>query len=115
MGEELVFVDADTKCGGYDMPREEPDLERFERIAAACFTEAEVEGLGGIRYDIVSLLVTGSEKAFLRHRKNVLNDRGDLESASPGLRAQTGVEQPCYTLLIHALYRLVKYSGSFER
>ena len=23
--EELVFVDTATKCGGYDMPREEPD------------------------------------------------------------------------------------------
>jgi hypothetical protein len=30
--EELVFVDAATKCGGYDMPCEEPDQERFERI-----------------------------------------------------------------------------------
>ena len=72
--EELVFVDAATKCGGYDMPREEPDQERFERIAAAYLAEAEVEGLTSIRYDIVSLLVTGSEKALLRHHKNVLND-----------------------------------------
>ena len=72
--EELVFVDAATKCGGYDMPREEPDQERFERIAAAYLAESEVEGLTSIRYDIVSLLVTGSEKALLRHHKNVLND-----------------------------------------
>ena len=50
---ELVFVDAATKCGGYDMPREEPDQERFERIAAAYLAEAEVEGLTNIRYDIV--------------------------------------------------------------
>lgn len=73
--EELVFVDAAAKCGGYDMPREEPDQERFERIAAAYLVESEVEGLTGIRYDIVSLLVTGSEKALLHHHKNVLNDR----------------------------------------
>lgn len=33
-----------------------------------------MEGLTSIRYDIVSLLVVGSEKAFLRHHKNVLND-----------------------------------------
>ena len=71
---ELVFVDAATKCGGYDMPKEEPDRERFERIAAACLAESEVEGLTSIRYDIVSLLVTGSERALLRHHKNVLND-----------------------------------------
>ena len=86
--EELVFVDAATKCGGYDMPHGEPGLERFERIAAAYLAEAEVEGLTIIRYDIVSLLVTGSEKAFLRHRKNVLNDRGDPEAAAPGLWAR---------------------------
>ena len=40
-------------------------------LAAA---ESEVEGLTSIRYDIVSLLVTGTEKALLRHHKNVLND-----------------------------------------
>ena len=34
----------------------------------------EVEGFTSIRYDIVSLLVTGSEKALLRHHKNILND-----------------------------------------
>ncbi|EHF01972.1 hypothetical protein HMPREF1008_01067 [Olsenella sp. oral taxon 809 str. F0356] len=73
--EELVFVDTATKCGGYDMPREEPDQGRFERIAAAYLAEAEVEGLTSIRYDIVSLLVTGSERALLRHHKNVLHDR----------------------------------------
>lgn len=71
---ELVFADTATKCGGYDMPQEEPDRERFERIAAAYLAEAEVEGLTGIRYDIVSLLVTGPERALLRHHKNVLND-----------------------------------------
>ena len=67
-------MDAATKCGGYDMPKEEPDRERFGLIAAACVAEADVEGLTSIRYDIVSLLVTGSEKALLHHHKNVLND-----------------------------------------
>lgn len=71
--EELVFVDTATKRGGYDMPKEEPDQEHFERVAAAYLAESEVEGLTSIRYDIVSLLVTGSEKALLRHHKNVLN------------------------------------------
>ncbi len=59
----------------YDIPKEESDQECFEGIAAAYFAESEVEGLTSIRYDIVSLLVTGSEKAFLRHHKNVLNGR----------------------------------------
>ena len=70
----MTYLDTTTKCGGFDMPREEPDQERFERIAAAYLAEADVEGLTSIRYDIVSLLVTGSEKALLRHHKNVLND-----------------------------------------
>lgn len=68
-------MDTATKCGGFDMPREEPDQERFERIAVAYLAESEVEDLASIRYDIVSLLVTRSEKALLRHHKNVLNDR----------------------------------------
>ena len=71
---ELVFVDTAGKRGGFDMPREEPDKERFERIAAAYLAESEVEGLASVRYDIVSLLVTNSEKALLCHRKNALND-----------------------------------------
>ena len=59
---------------GYDVPKEEPDQKSFERIAEAYLAEAEVEGLTSIRYDIVSLLVTGSEKTLLRQHKNVLND-----------------------------------------
>ena len=72
--EKLVFVDTVTKCGGYDMPKERPDQERFERISAVYLAESEMEGLTSIRYDIVSLLVTSSEKALLRHHKNALND-----------------------------------------
>lgn len=56
------------------MPKERPDQERFERISAVYLAESEMEGLTSIRYDIVSLLVTGSEKALLRHHKNALND-----------------------------------------
>ena len=59
---------------GYDIPKEEPDRERFGRIAAACVAESEVENLTSIRYDIVSLLVVDSEKVLLRHHKNILND-----------------------------------------
>ena len=67
-------MDTTTKYGGYDMPKEDSDQKRFEHIAMACLAESEVEGLISIRYDIVSLLVTGSEKALLRHHKNILND-----------------------------------------
>ena len=46
--EELVFVDTATRCGGYDMPKEEPDQERFERISAAYLADSEVEGLTSV-------------------------------------------------------------------
>ncbi len=71
---KLVFANTATKCGGYDVPKEKPDQKSFERIAEAYLAEAEVKDLTSIRYDIVSLLVTGFEKAFLRQHKNVLND-----------------------------------------
>ena len=54
INERLALVDITTRCRGYDMPRKEPDQERFERIAAAYLAEAEVEGLTSIRYDIVA-------------------------------------------------------------
>ena len=73
---ELVFVDAATKRGGCDMPKEEPDQERFERIAAAYLAEAGMEGLHqhSLRHREPAGYITGSEKALLRHHKNVLND-----------------------------------------
>lgn len=86
--EKLVFADTATKCGGYDVPKEEPDQKSFERIAEAYLAEAEVEGLTSIRYDIVSLLVTGSEKTLLRQHKSVLNDGRYPKTAAPSLRAR---------------------------
>ena len=53
--EGLVFVDTAIKCGGYDMPEEAPDRERFERIAAAYLAESEVKGLTGIRFLLLRL------------------------------------------------------------
>lgn len=72
--EELIFVDTATMCGGLDIPREELDQKHFERIATAYLAKSKVEGLASIRHDIVSLLMTGSEKVLLRHHKNVLSD-----------------------------------------
>lgn len=91
---ELVLVDTITKCGSYDTPQEEPDRERFERIAAAYLAGAEMEGLTSIRYDIVSLLVVGSEKALLRHHHNVLNERRQVlerlpRTFGPGANSQS--------------------------
>ena len=48
-------MDAATKCGGHDMPKEEPDQERFERIAAAYLAESEIEGLISIRFLLLHL------------------------------------------------------------
>lgn len=91
----LVFVDAATKCGGYDMPQEKPDQERFERIAAAYLAEAWVEDLTSIRYDIVSLLVTNSEK--VPHATTGMSSTTgcDPNAAAPGLRARAGRDSLC--------------------
>lgn len=70
------------------MPREEPDQERFERIAAAYLAETEVETLTSIRYNIVSLLVTGSEKALLAITRTSSTTGGEPKAAAPGLRAR---------------------------
>lgn len=61
---ELVFVNTASKRGGHDMPEEEFDQDRFERIAAAYLAEVEVEGLTSIRYDIVSLLAVVPRRRF---------------------------------------------------
>ncbi len=41
--EELIFVNTVTRRRGYDMSKEEPDQERFKRIAAVHLAEAEAE------------------------------------------------------------------------
>ena len=86
---KIVFADTATKCGGCDVPKEEPDQKRFERITEAYLAEAEVEDLTSIRYDIASLLVTGSKKALLRHHKNTSQQRKITPNATaPDLQAQ---------------------------
>ena len=86
--EELVFVDAATKCGGYDIPKEGLDQERFERIAAAYLAESEVEGLTSIRYDIVSLLVRAPRRPSCATTRTSSTTGGDPRAAAPGLRAR---------------------------
>lgn len=70
------------------MPKEEPDQERFERKSGARLAEVEAKELTSIRNDIVSLLVTGSENALLRHHKTSSTTGGDPKAAAPGLRAR---------------------------
>ena len=81
-------MDAATKCGDHDTPKEESDRERFERIAAAYLAETEVESLTSIHYDIVSLLVTGSEKASCATTKTSSPTESGPKAAAPGLRAR---------------------------
>lgn len=87
---ELVFMDTATKCGGYDMPRKEPDQEHFERIAAAYLAEAKMEGLTSIRYDIVSLLVTlqAPRRPSCAITRTSSTTGGDPKAAAPGFRAR---------------------------
>lgn len=82
-------MDAATKCGDYDMSKEEPDQERFGRIAADYLAESEVEVLTSIRYDIVSLLVTRSEKALCATTRTSSTTGSDpKKTATSGLRAR---------------------------
>ena len=69
----LIATAADESSRGRP-PRRQEHLATVRRGNITYLAESEVEGLTSIRYDIVSLLVTGSEKAPLRRHKNGLDD-----------------------------------------
>jgi putative endonuclease len=72
--DDLVFVDVQVRDdGAREMPEEQPDRDRFERIAVAYLAESGDEADFAIRYDIISLLVIGGSKALLRHHRNALS------------------------------------------
>jgi len=72
--EALIFIDETTKCRSYDIPQEEPYQGRFGRIVTTYLDEVTIKKPNGIRYYIVSFLVTGSKKALLRYHKKVFNE-----------------------------------------
>ena len=71
-GEDLVFVDVHVNAEGTKLPDEHPDRARFEAAAAVYLASCDEVDFP-VRYDVVSLLVVGSERALLRHHINALS------------------------------------------
>lgn len=70
---DLVFIDTRIHGdNGEGFPADKPNRQKAERIAAAYLTQAEVEP-STIRFDIVSMLILGSERAMIRHYRNALS------------------------------------------
>lgn len=72
----LVFVEVKTRSNAdKGLPEEAVDKhkrERYERIAAAFLQTYETVDIA-VRFDVVSILVIGSERAFLRHHINAFS------------------------------------------
>ena len=72
----LVFVEVKTRSNTEKgLPEEAVDerkRERYERIAAAFLQTYETVDIA-VRFDVVSILVIGSERAFLRHHVNAFS------------------------------------------
>ena len=72
----LVFVEVKTRSNAdKGLPEEAVDKhkrERYERIAAAFLQTYDTVDIA-VRFDVVSILVIGSERAFLRHHVNAFS------------------------------------------
>ena len=70
---DLVFVTVKGSEGSGGFPEEGPaDREGLERLAAA-YLEHFGEGDATIRFDIVSMMVLGDSRGFLRLHRNALS------------------------------------------
>jgi len=71
---DLVFVDvqveSDVERG---LPAEHPNRARFEQVAASYLSEHPSMRTVEIRFDIVSLVIVGDGRAFLRHHRSALS------------------------------------------
>lgn len=69
----LVFVEVKTRSNAdKGLPEEAVDekkRDRYERIAAAFLAAYETVDIA-VRFDVVSILVIGNERALLRHHTN---------------------------------------------
>jgi Holliday junction resolvase-like predicted endonuclease len=73
-GDELAFIDCNVCANeGTGFEDENIDRERFERIATQYLVEHEDITESSVRFDILSMLVIGNKKGFIRYHKDVLN------------------------------------------
>lgn len=71
--DDLVFINCQFRQNsGEGFSEEALDRDSLERLAAACLVEHLDSGDCMVRFDIVSMLILGGDRAFLRHHRNVL-------------------------------------------
>jgi putative endonuclease len=69
----LVFISCQLRRNsGEGFPEEVLDRDSLERLAAAYLTEHLDSGDCAVRFDAVSMLVLGDDRALLRHPRNAL-------------------------------------------
>ena len=71
--DDLVFISCQLRRNsGEGFPKEVIDRDSLERLAAAYLAEHLDSGDCTVRFDAVSMLVLGNDRAFLRHHRNAL-------------------------------------------
>ncbi|ERL09853.1 YraN family protein [Olsenella profusa] len=71
--DDLVFISCQLRRNsGEGFPKEVIDRDSLERLAAAYLAEHLDSGDCTVRFDAVSMLVLGNDRAFLRHQRNAL-------------------------------------------
>lgn len=71
--DNLVFINCQLRQNsGEGFSEEALDRDSLERLAAAYLVEHLDSGDCTVRFDIVSMLILGGDRAFLRHHRNVL-------------------------------------------
>ncbi len=73
--DDLVFISCQLRQNnGEGFPKEVPDRNSLERLAASCLTEHIDSGDCTVRFDLVSILILNDERALLRHHRNALSE-----------------------------------------
>lgn len=72
-GDDLVFIGCQLcQNSGEGFPEEVLDRDSLERLAAAYLAEHLDSGDCAVRFDAVSMLTLGDDRALLRHHQNAL-------------------------------------------
>ena len=73
-GDVLVFIDVTVRNGfeGF-IPESETDREAMEVLAARYLAQADVDANVEVRFDIISMMVIGEDRAMLKHHINAFS------------------------------------------
>lgn len=74
-GDVLVFIDVTVKAGfeGF-VPESETDREAMEILAAKYLAQSDDEPNFEVRFDIISMMVVGENRAMLKHHINAFSE-----------------------------------------